>query len=74
MDKKTFDNLSLRESSLYLQKATPAQLEELFQNGALEQIFYDMVRELRGIMPADRARELEIEDLKARREMGMIAP
>lgn len=74
MDKQTFDSLSPKESAWYLAKATPEQIDELFRNGALEQVYYDMIREIRGIMPADRARELEIEDRQAYREMGMIAP
>ena len=73
MDKQTYENLSYEESTRYLNEATAAELEELFRNGALEQDYYDLVREARGMLPEKAAEALEKRRLKIRRQMAYFA-
>lgn len=73
MDKKTFDALSQKERTTYIIECSPAELEELFKNGAIKQSYYDLFREYRGILPEERAKEIEAESLKVRRQMAAFA-
>ena len=73
MDKSTFFALPEDEQDRYLWECTPEQLQELFENGTLDQIYYDMIREYRGILPEEDAERVYEEELKLRRQMAAFA-